>query len=405
MSSTIHSATSNYQPLITALASQISSVSEILNTYSTDVYWQGQYSKLEASYVAVSNQQILQTATASEVVSSASQAVVQASATILQIKKDNNQYQGMIPSFGGNLTFLILFALAMVLHAGLGFWYKQWWVMVSFVCGCGLELAGFVTRTLSHENYDFQPYFLCQIISLTIAPVFIIGGVYILLAKFIVIYGAQFALMKPMAYSYIFMACDFVSLAVQAAGGALAATASTKQDNEVGTHVMVAGLAFQVFSMTVYVLLFLHFFYNIRFFNKRKHEEIADYFNPDYEQLRSRRIFQWFPYVVFVCVGFIYIRCIYRVVELAEGWSGYLITHESFLFFLDALMIALTSFTLLIFHPGFALDGRDTDIEVVRGPKDKANDGGVALNCLDKNGNFTEEARSFNSAVFRRDII
>ncbi len=409
MSSTITSiTTSNYQPLITSLVSQISSASQLLVSQSTDVSLQGDYAKLQASYLSASNQQILQTATASDVVSSASQAIAQASATLLEIKKENNQYEGMIPSFEGNLIFLILFALAMILHIGFGYWYKQWWVMVSFFCGCGLEMAGFLTRTLSHDDYDVKDYFLCQIITLTIAPAFIMGGVYILLGKFIMVYGAQFALMKPMAYSYIFMGCDFVSLVVQAAGGAMAASATTKSDNELGTHVMVAGLAFQVFSMTIYVALFLHYFYKIKFFNKKEHEELeVEAFNPAYKQLRSRKIFQWFPYIVFACVALIYIRCVYRVVELAEGWSGYLITHELFLFFLDALMIALTAFLLIIFHPGIVFDGRNIKIQVAGQSKDKkTNHEGVPLDDLKKDGDFDEASdQSFNSVKFKRNHI
>ena len=396
------SSTSNYQPLITSLASRISSVSQALITQSTATSLQQEYAKLQASHLSASNQQLLQTATATDVVSSASQAIAQASETLLQIKKSNNQYEGVIPSFEGNLIFLVVFALAMILHTGIGFWYKQWWVMVSFFCGCGLELAGFLTRTLSHNDYDVEDYFLCQIITLTIAPAFIMGGVYILLGKFIMIYGAQFALMRPMAYSYIFMVCDFISLVIQAAGGAMAASAENLEDNQMGTHIMVAGLAFQVFSMSAYVILFLHYFYKINFFNKSGYRALSIDFNPAYKHLRSRKIFKLFPYVVFICVVLIYIRCVYRVIELAQGWSGYLITHELYLFFLDALMIALTAFLLIVFHPGFVFDGRNTNVQVARRSKNKVPEEGVPLEEFKQDGDFGYAEESGSS---RRDVI
>lgn len=386
-------------------------MSQVLVSQSTNTALQVSYAQLQASHLSASNQQIFQTATESSVVQSATQAIAQASATLLEIKNENNQYQGLIPSFGGNLTFTILFALALVVHTGLGFWYKQWWVMVSFFCGSGLEMAGFLTRTMSHDDYDVQDYFLCQIISLTIAPAFIMGGIYILLGKFIIIYGPQFALMRPMFYSYIFMTCDFISLVIQAVGGALAASADTESGNEVGTHIMVGGLAFQVVSMTIYVILYLHFFHRIKFHNKDKYREISDDFNPRYRALRSRMIFQFFPYVVFICVGFVYIRCVYRVVELAEGWSGYLITHEMYLFFLDALMIALTTFTLIIFHPGIVFDGRNTSIEVVRNKNKIAKRHETAQSIdlqeiKDESGeDFKEVSGSFTFSPAQREVI
>ena len=35
-----------------------------------------------------------------------------------------------------------------------------------------------------------------------------------------------------------------------------------------------------------------------------------------------------------IAVIVVYIRCVYRVAELAEGWGGYLFTHEPYLMIL-----------------------------------------------------------------------
>lgn len=60
---------------------------------------------------------------------------------------------------------------------------------------------------------------------------------------------------------------------------------------------------------------------------------------------------------------FIYVRCIYRVLELSEGWRGYLITHEAFILTLDALMVLLSCLTFIPFHPVFVF-GKDVHISV-----------------------------------------
>lgn len=50
-------------------------------------------------------------------------------------------------------------------------------------------------------------------------------------------------------YTYIFITCDLISLVLQAAGGGTAATADGNMSQlDVGDHMMMAGLAFQVFT-------------------------------------------------------------------------------------------------------------------------------------------------------------
>jgi len=364
--------TSNFQPYLSTLSSKISSASKLLETATAQniLYPESKtLANLKATYQYISNEEIIQTLapTASIAEQSASQAILQASGTMIQIHKSSNLYSGMTPSFGGNLALAIIMGIFFILHTILGIWFKQWWFVIAFFCGCGLEMAGYIGRVLSNGDYTILNYFLVQIICLTIAPAFIMGGIYYLLVKFIMIYGTNFAVMKPMLYSYIFIACDVISLVIQAAGGGLAATALTaNESSESGTHVMVAGLAFQVFSMSIYIFLFLQFFHKIKFYNHKQHKELElnCQFNPEFEHLRSNHLFKIFPYVIFTAVIFVYVRCIYRVIELAEGWSGYLITHEAYFMILDALMMGLAILLLLIFHPGFILNGRKESIPV-----------------------------------------
>lgn len=54
----------------------------------------------------------------------------------------------------------------------------------------------------------------------------------------------------------------------------------------------------------------------------------------------------------------IYIRCIYRSIELSEGWSGRIITTERYFIWLDGLMMVLCMLGLAVSHPGFLLPRR-----------------------------------------------
>ncbi len=62
----------------------------------------------------------------------------------------------------------------------------------------------------------------------------------------------------------------------------------------------------------------------------------------------------------------IYVRGIYRSIELAEGWKGFLMTHEVYFIFLDGLPMVLCFSALAIFHPAFLLPVGETKIQLSR---------------------------------------
>jgi len=51
----------------------------------------------------------------------------------------------------------------------------------------------------------------------------------------------------------------------------------------------------------------------------------------------------------------IIIRAVYRVIELAQGWRGYLITTEPFFYGFDTAPMIVTMTVWVIGHPGITL--------------------------------------------------
>ena len=51
----------------------------------------------------------------------------------------------------------------------------------------------------------------------------------------------------------------------------------------------------------------------------------------------------------------IFVRGIYRIVELAQGWKGYLITHEGYFYGFDTALMIVTLSVWIIGQPGFTL--------------------------------------------------
>lgn len=53
----------------------------------------------------------------------------------------------------------------------------------------------------------------------------------------------------------------------------------------------------------------------------------------------------------------IYIRSVYRTIELAQGWTGYLITHEGYFIGLDAAIMVVAVIVFIPIDPAVMLYG------------------------------------------------
>lgn len=62
-------------------------------------------------------------------------------------------YWGYLPSLPANALFLALFGLSTLLFIGQGAYSKRFiGFTIAMVCGCALEVVGYVGRIMSHNN-------------------------------------------------------------------------------------------------------------------------------------------------------------------------------------------------------------------------------------------------------------
>lgn len=163
-----------------------------------------------------------------------------------------------------------------------------------------------------------------QIVTLIVAPVFFSAALYVLLGMLISLMGRTSSVLSPKWYAIIFCICDVISLVVQAVGGALASAAANTVggDTAKGTNIMVGGIAFQLFTMTLFAVFGLDFLRRIR-------------------RAEPPRSIKLVLLAMVVSFAMIYIRSIYRTIELAQGWFGHLITHEGYFIGLDAAVMVV----------------------------------------------------------------
>ncbi|KAL4918520.1 RTA1 like protein-domain-containing protein [Aspergillus aurantiobrunneus] len=266
---------------------------------------------------------------------------------------------GYPPSLAAGIVFLVLFGLTMIGHTIQMVWKRTWWCAV-FAVGSLTEVIGWAGRTWSAECPYNSQAFLMQITTLIIAPTFYTAGVYVLLGRFIQILGRDSSVLSPRVYLFIFCTCDVISLVIQAIGGGMASVQADKENGNTtpGTNIMVAGIVFQMASITVFVLCAADFVR--RTLRRRLLQSMTGTFVP----LLAAMIFS------VICI---YIRSIYRTIELLQGWDGYLITTERFFIALDGAMMTLAVAIFNFLHPGWFLPGaRETACGKFEGEENSA---------------------------------
>ncbi|KAJ5105918.1 RTA-like protein [Penicillium alfredii] len=274
---------------------------------------------------------------------------------------------GYVPTLGAGIAFCTLFGLSMILHTAQFCWKRTWWCSVFSIGAMGewhtlwptpstriithshatVEVLGWAGRTWSSKCPYNSNAFLMQISTLIIAPTFFTAGIYVLLGRFIQILGRESSILKPSLYLWIFCTCDVISLVVQAIGGGMASGESNKVNGNTkpGTDVMVAGIVFQLFSITIFVLCAADF---IR--RSMRHQLL---------QRLSGSVVPLFA-AMLLSIVCIYIRSIYRTIELSQGWTGYLITHESYFIGLDGAMMVVAVAIFNVLHPGWLLPSSES---------------------------------------------
>ena len=193
------------------------------------------------------------------------------------------------------------------------------------------------------------------LVCLTIGPAFLAAAIYLCLSRIVVVYGESASRLRPANYTLIFVGCDFLSLLLQAAGGGIAASANTDSLTNVGRDIMVAGVAWQVFSLALFSATCLDFAGRVR---KTSRSQL----NPAFTEFRESAKFKLFLFSLATATLTIFTRSVFRVAELSGGFHGRLATQEVTFMILEGAMIAVAVICLTVFHPGLVFGKEDWDV-------------------------------------------
>lgn len=193
---------------------------------------------------------------------------------------------------------------------------------------------------------------LCE----SFAPAFLAAGWYWSLGILTRLLGPQYCRFNPTLFAITFIIGDAASLIVQAIGGGQASAADTLQGANEGARVMYIGVLVQAAVMVLYCLVLAEFV--VRFhldrpvkpFRVWKTQPAAAVPRGTVPQEIIRKAKIFVGAMVFSTV-LIFIRSIYRTVELVEGWTGPIISNEALFCTLDALMVFLATAIFNVIHP------------------------------------------------------
>jgi len=113
---------------------------------------------------------------------------------------------------------------------------------------------------------------------------------------------------------------------------------------------MIAGLAFQVATLFIFMLFSIDFAINTYRRSKSLGASAFDQ-NPHFVALRSDWKFKGFLGALTLSTICIFWRSVYRVAELAEGWSGDLIGRQDLFIAFEGVMVVVAMLVLNLFHP------------------------------------------------------
>ncbi|KAF9238947.1 RTA-like protein [Melanogaster broomeanus] len=119
---------------------------------------------------------------------------------------------------------------------------------------------------------------------------------------------------------------------------------------------MLAGIIIQMFAITLFVIFASEFLYRYAYDqpfkvsanDQERHQALS-------RGLGMDKRMKFALYAMGFSTTCLFIRAVYRTIELTDGWNGRIIATELYFNVLDGGMVTLAIFTLNIFHPGYLI--------------------------------------------------
>ena len=212
-----------------------------------------------------------------------------------------------------------------------------------------VQIIGYGARAVSHFHPTSTTVYAIQNLLILLAPTLYAASIYMVLGRVITFLHGQHLSYVPVKYmTKIFVLGDVLSFILQGAGGGVM-SGGAEDLLVVGQWIIVAGLCVQLVFFGAFLVTSICFHWRIikSPTPQSTTSSITSGFIP--------RDWHGLLFALYAASILILIRSVYRIVEFVQGNSGYLISHEVFLYVFDAAMMLLVMVVMGLFHPSVVL--------------------------------------------------
>ncbi|KAH8664754.1 RTA1 like protein-domain-containing protein [Ilyonectria robusta] len=230
-----------------------------------------------------------------------------------------------LPNKGAAVLFLLLFLAS--------FFYISWKIYKTkarfcnvFAVGCFFEVVGYGARASAHDKTGKIMTYAIQNMFILVAPTLFAASIYMTLGRIITsIQAEKYSMIRPSRLTKTFVTGDVLSFVIQ--GGSAGLMVIQKPGlAEWGERLVMIGLVVQVVMFALFGIV------AVVFHRRMRSAPTVDSFDgliPWEEAL----------YMLYAVSALIMVRSLFRVVEFAQGQSGYSLTHEWTMYVFDSLLM------------------------------------------------------------------
>ncbi|KAF5614603.1 RTM1-like protein [Fusarium sp. NRRL 25303] len=237
------------------------------------------------------------------------------------------------PSLAAAIIFIILFSATTILHF-FQMIQTRTWFFLAFSLGGIFEIIGYIGRTVP----ETLGAYVVQSIFLLVAPALFAASIYMELGRIVdLVDGDHYLYVRRRWLTRIFVIGDVLSFFMQGAGGGMMGSDNT-DSRKLGEKLIVVGLFVQIVFFGCFVITAAMF--HLRLCRNPTQKVIAD--KPPY--LRHLM-------ALYITSILIFIRSLVRVIEFIQGFDGYIISHEIFIYLFDAVPMLAVMLIMNWIHP------------------------------------------------------
>ncbi|KAH8883717.1 RTA1-domain-containing protein [Thozetella sp. PMI_491] len=242
------------------------------------------------------------------------------------------------PTEVGAIIFVLLFLATTLGHCWQLFRYRVWFATPIIIGGI-FEMIGYGARYASGKetpDWTLTPYIL-QAILLLVSPALYAATIYMELGRIVsLVDGEGHALIPRKWTTKIFVVGDILSFFLQGGGGGYQSSGTLEALNT-GATIIIIGLFVQLAFFGVFLVVAVTF-----------HVKILRA-----PTGRSRIGIPWQKHLklLYATGLLIMVRSIFRAVEYLQGFDGYLLAREAYLYVFDALLMFIVMVLFNLIHP------------------------------------------------------